>query len=102
MALDLPYNMSKSVAHTFPVLPGSRKEKQSRYTPLCCRISRLLAVAADDPDLLALHSLTRILHLERNILDQESPNLVAEPVGIQMTLHAVSLICPSPSAIPIP
>jgi hypothetical protein len=41
-----------------------------------------------------LHSLTRVLHLECNILDQESPDLIAEPIGIEMSLCLVS---PRPS-----
>jgi len=31
--------------------------------------------------------LARVLHLERNILNQESPDLVAEPVCIEMALE---------------
>jgi hypothetical protein len=38
--------------------------------------------------------LTRVLHLECNILDQESPDLIAEPIGIEMSLCLVS---PRPS-----
>ena len=48
-------------------------------------LSRSLAVAADDLDLVC-HNLLCILHLERNVFDQECPYLVAEAVGIKMTL----------------
>lgn len=72
----------------------------NRRPHLCCRISWLLAVAADNPDFVALNSLTRVLHLERNILDQERPNFVAEPVGIEMALDDVSPVCPSPKMCP--
>jgi len=51
------------------------------------RVARSLAVAAHDLDLIRLDCLARVLHLECNILDQESPDLVAEAVSIEMTLE---------------
>ena len=55
------------------------------------RISRPFAVAAHDLDLVRLHRLTRVLHLESDVLYQEGPDLVAETVRIKMTLCPVSL-----------
>ena len=52
-------------------------------TPLL--LPRLLRIAAHNLDLLRL-DITLIIELEIDILDQESPDLVAEPVCIQMTL----------------
>ena len=63
------------------------------------RISRTLAVAAHDLDLVRLNRRARVLHLEGDVLDQKSPDLVAEAVGIKMTLCHVSL---ATSALPHP
>lgn len=86
------YRKSRNLVISLPARSKSVDSPQ-----LGRRLARSLAIAAHDPDLVALHCLARILHLERNILDQESPDLVAEPVGIQMTLH-----CVSPASPPIP
>ena len=51
------------------------------------RVAWSLAIAAHDLNLICLHRLTRVLHLERNVLDQECPYLVAETVGIEMALY---------------
>jgi hypothetical protein len=45
-----------------------------------------LAVAANDLDLIGMDRLAGVIHLEGDILDQESPDLVAKAVGIEMTL----------------
>lgn len=62
-------------------------------------LARSLAIAAHDFDLVGMDRLARVLHLEGNILDQKSPDLVAEAVRIKVTLFIlVSLypdICPS-------
>jgi hypothetical protein len=50
-------------------------------------ISWSLAIAAHDLDLICLHRLSRVVHLEGDILDQESPDFVTETVGIEVTLH---------------
>jgi hypothetical protein len=55
------------------------------------RISRPFAVTAHDLHLVRLHRLTRVLHLESDVLYQEGPDLVAETVGIKMTLCPVSI-----------
>lgn len=59
-----------------------------------CWVSRLLAVAAHDPDLIRLYCLTGVLHLKSDVLDQECPDFVAETVGIQVALLPVSLAHP--------
>jgi hypothetical protein len=51
------------------------------------RVARSLAVAAYDFDLIRMDRLARVLHLEYDILDQESPDLIAEAVCIKMALH---------------
>lgn len=51
------------------------------------RISRPFAVAAHNLDLIRLHRLTRVLHLECDVFDQKGPDLVAETVGIKVTLE---------------
>ena len=63
------------------------------------RIARSLAVAAHDLDLVGVDSLARILHLEGNILDQESPNLVAEAVCIKVALFI--LVNPPLNCLPL-
>lgn len=45
-----------------------------------------LGVAADDLDLVRDHRRSAILHLKGDVLDEESPHLVAETVGIQGAL----------------
>lgn len=55
------------------------------------RLSRPFAVAAHDLDLVRLHRLTGVLHLEGDVFDEKCPDLVAETVGIKMTLCSVSL-----------
>jgi hypothetical protein len=57
-------------------------------------VARSLTVAAHDLDLVRLHRLTRVLHLEYNVLDQESPDFVAESVGIKMALHTLISLAP--------
>lgn len=49
---------------------------------------RTLRVAADDLDLLGDDRGSTVLHLEGDVLDEESPDLVAETVRIQRTLEA--------------
>ena len=45
----------------------------------------LLALAGDDLDSLGL-DIVRVVQLELDVLDNEGPDLVAEPVGVEMTL----------------
>ena len=59
-----------------------------------------LGVAADDLDLVRL-DITRVVKLEVDILDQERPNLVAETVGIEMTLCLVTESASSPDRQPV-
>lgn len=42
-----------------------------------CAFARALRVAADNLDLVRLHSLATVVHLERHILDKEGPYFVA-------------------------
>ena len=52
-------------------------------------LARLLRVAAHDLDLVGRDGLRRrpaLVHLERHVLDEESPHLVAETVGIEAAL----------------
>ena len=59
------------------------------------RVAGSLAVAAHDLDLIRMDCLARVLHLECNILDQEGPDLIAEAVGIEMTLLFPSAFVPT-------
>lgn len=72
-------------------------------TLFCWNRSLLLAwplgVAADNLDLIRLDR-TRIVQLEVDVLDQESPNFVAETVGIQMALCSVSESASNPQKRP--
>lgn len=47
---------------------------------------RTFGVAADDLDLVGRDELGAVLHLERDVLDQEGPYFVAEAVRIQRSL----------------
>lgn len=54
--------------------------------PLCLLcFSRSLCVAAHDFDTIGLHSVL-IVELEADIFDKEGPDLIAEPIGVQVTL----------------
>lgn len=53
---------------------------------LLLSFARALGVAADDLDLIRDHRRSAVLHLEGDVLDEESPHLVAETVGIQGAL----------------
>lgn len=66
---------------------SSLNERQSVVptAPSSSRLSWLLATATNDLHLVRLNVL-RILHLEVDILDQESPDFITEPVGMKMTL----------------
>ena len=48
-------------------------------------LPRPLGIATNDLNLIRLNR-RRILKLERDVLDQEGPDFVAEAVGIEMTL----------------
>ena len=50
-------------------------------------LARLLSVAADNLDLVGVHGLVPIVHLEGDVLDQERPHLVAESVRIETSLQ---------------
>ena len=60
--------------------------KQDMYVDLL-GVARPLAVAAHDLNLIRVDRLARVLHLECNILNQESPDLVTEAVCIEMALY---------------
>jgi hypothetical protein len=49
-------------------------------------LARLLAIATDNLDLLRLDGLL-IVQLEVDILYQEGPDLITEPIGIKMALR---------------
>ena len=54
--------------------------------PVAYRSLRLLlALASDDLDSLGL-DIVRVIQLELDVLDNEGPDLVAEAVGIEMSL----------------
>lgn len=62
----------------------------SKPPPPLLGITRSLAVAAHDLDFIRLNRLARVLHLESNVLNQESPDLVAETICIEVTLPHIS------------
>lgn len=49
-------------------------------------LARLLGVAAYDLDLVRRDGVAAAVHLKGDVLDQEGPNLVAEPIGIEAAL----------------
>ena len=49
--------------------------------------SRFLCIAAHNFDLLCLH-IGLIIQLEVDILDEESPDFIAEAICVQMALHS--------------
>ncbi len=68
----------------------------------CCRtllLSWPLGVAADDLNFVRLDR-TRVVQLEVDVLDEESPYFVAETVGVQMTLCSVSELASNPNDSP--
>lgn len=48
-----------------------------------------LRIAAHNLDLVGDDRLSAVLHLELDVLDQESPDLVAESVGVERALYMV-------------
>ena len=50
-----------------------------------CSLCLLLALAGDDLDSLSL-DIVRVIQLELDVLDNEGPDLVAEAVGVEMSL----------------
>lgn len=61
----------------------------------------LLAAAANDLDLVCVNR-AGVVQLELNVLDEESPDIVAETVGIKMTLRFMFKVrnsCLRPSSI---
>jgi hypothetical protein len=50
-------------------------------------LARLLGIAADNLDLVGLDDLSTIVELELDVLDEESPDFVAESVGRQASLE---------------
>ena len=50
-------------------------------------LSRLLRVTADNLDLIRLDLLAVVVQLEGDVFDEESPNFVAESVGIEASLY---------------
>jgi hypothetical protein len=79
--------------------PRSRMRGHERYGALL-RIPRPFAIAAHNLDFICLHGLTRVLHLESDILDQKGPDFVAETVGVKMALCPVSLATSPPTNPP--
>jgi hypothetical protein len=49
--------------------------------------ARLLSVTADDLDPISGHSVVSVIHLERDVLDQECPDLVTEPICVEAALQ---------------
>ena len=66
--------------------PPTSPQPKVRPSVPSLRISRLLRIAAHDLDLIRLHRVL-IVQLEIDILDQKCPDIIAEAVGIQMTLR---------------
>jgi hypothetical protein len=60
-------------------------------------VTGLLGIAAQDLDLVGYHSLLAILHLERDILDNEGPDLIAETVRIERALYVMAKRMPTVS-----
>lgn len=65
-----------------PVQPVSLPALRPLY------LARLLRIATDNLDLIGLELLTAIT-LESHVLDEECPDIIAEAVGLQMTLSLV-------------
>lgn len=63
--------------------------------------SRPAAVVAHDLDLISRERL-RVVHLERDVLDDEGPDVVAEAVGVEVTLGAPSVLCAIPLTVARP
>lgn len=60
--------------------------RQQKVIPFTYRSLRLLlALAGDDLDSLGL-DVVRVVQLELDVLDNEGPDLVAEAVGVEMSL----------------
>lgn len=49
-------------------------------------VIRLLRTAADDLDFVRLNRVAIVVELESDIADEESPNLIAEAVGVERAL----------------
>jgi hypothetical protein len=103
-----PYVKFGAQASAFKNKKGSPQHETYLHaalqSKLSCQISlfaRPLAVTAHDLDLVRLHSLARILHLEGDILDQKGPDLVAETVSIEMALCSESHISPISNITPL-
>ena len=45
-----------------------------------------LRTAADDLDFVGLDSLCPVVHFEGDVLDEECPDFVAEPIGVKRSL----------------
>ena len=82
------YQSFRNAVDASPVFLISRQGPSSNcwYTPSSRSLARLLGVAADDLDLVGRHRVVPVIHLERDVLDHEGPDLVAEPVRIQASL----------------
>jgi hypothetical protein len=55
-------------------------------------LARLLGIAANNLDLVRLHGLTAIVHLERDVFDQKGPYFVAEPVRVEAPLLSTNCV----------
>ena len=60
----------------------------------CRSLCLLLALAGDDLDSLSL-DIVRVIQLELDVLDNEGPDLVAEAVGVEMSLQQNISACSS-------
>lgn len=78
-----------------PQSPDSLKRRPMQQQLYLCpllgvRLSRslawLLGVAANNLDLVRLHRLAAVVHLERHILDEEGPHLVTESIRVEAPL----------------
>lgn len=78
-------------------------------TTLLLPLAWTLRVAANNLDLIGDHGLPAVLHLELDVLDQKSPDLVAESVGVERALCmgrrlrvSLAMLSPLPPCLPGP
>lgn len=84
-------------SHLIPSIYGLRTTSCCHSRPitnvLACSlwITWLLRIAAHDFDFLGLH-VVLVVKLEVDVFDEESPDVIAETIGIQMALHSTPSI----------
>jgi hypothetical protein len=74
---------SKDKKQSYPVVRIVAKNRPN----LSWAFARLLSVTADDLDPISGHSVVSVIHLERDVLDQECPDLVTEPICVEAALQ---------------